>query len=320
MDSQQEQSSDISNTGSGEEVHHYTEETINQYRTVTYDYATGEMTYESDEEVIRLLEKVRTTNSSSLHSSSGQNETGSNDSTSARVRRTVFPPDGRVLISSTSSFPYSAIGEYYIYTRSQCTLFLVGPYHALTAAHCVYNRTSNEFEPLGYAYIGRTCNVTGTRFNVQEATVYISFNDSEPYSWDFAYLLLNNRDIKSPDYFSFGFSAMQIVSMTMCGYPGDKPAGCMYCGTCNDAQRPCTTPTTCDDESIQYTCDSVGGMSGGPAYIQESTDTLCVYGVHTHSSTYVNYASRISKHKFFDLCQRLINDGYDPNCTGPSSG
>ena len=111
--SEEEQSSDIGNTGSGEQVHHYSNETINQYRTVTYDYATGEMTYQSDEEVIRFLEKVRRTNSSFLYSSLDQNVTGSNNSRSARVRRTVFPPDGRVLISSTSSFPYSAIGEYY---------------------------------------------------------------------------------------------------------------------------------------------------------------------------------------------------------------
>ena len=321
MDSQQEQSSDISNTGSGEEVHHYTEETINQYRTVTYDYATGEMTYESDEEVLRILEKVRRTSSSFLYSLSGQNVMGSNDSRSARVRRTVFPPDGRVLISSTSSFPYSAIGEYFIYTRGQCTLFLVGPYHALTAAHCIYDHTSSEFKPLGYAYIGRTCTVTGTRVSVQKAIVYNSFINAGLESWDFAYLLLNNRDIISSDYFSFGYrDPMPTVSMTMCGYPGDKPAGCMYCGTCNDAQRPCTTPTTCDDERIQYTCDSAGGMSGGPAYIQDTTTTLHVYGLDTHSYTNVNYASRISKHKFLRLCQWLINDGHNPDCTGSSLG
>ena len=142
-----------------------------------------------------------------------------------------------------------------------------------------------------------------------------------PESWDFAYLLLNNRDINSSDYFPFGFrDPMPTVSMTMCGYPGDKPAGCMYCGTCNDAQRPCTTPTTCNDERIQYTCDSTGGTSGGPTYIQETTTTLRVYGVHTQSSTTVNYASRISKHKFYHICQWLITYGHNPNCSGSSSG
>ena len=315
VDSQQEQSSDISNTGSDEQVHHYSNETIDKYRTVTFDYATGEMTYQSDEEVIRILEKVRRTNSSFLYSSLDQNVAGSNNSRSARVRRTVFPPDGRVLISSTSCFPYSAIGQYY--TRIQCTLFLVGPYHALTAAHCVYDRTSREFMPFGYAYIGRTCNVNGTRVSVQNVIVHNSYINDGLRSFDFAYLLLNNTDINSPDYLPFGYrDPMPTVSMTMCGYPGDKPAGCMYCGTCNDAQLPCTTPTTCNDERIQYTCDSAVGMSGGPAYIQETATTLRVYGLDTQSDTNVNYASRISKYKFLNLCQWLINDGYNPNCTG----
>lgn len=311
--SQQELPSDIGKFSPNEHVHHYTKETIDKYRTVTYDYGTGEMTYESDEEVIRILEKVRRTNSSFLYSLSGQNVTGNNNSRSARVRRTVFPPDGRVLISSTSSFPYSAIGHYY--TRGRCTLFLVGPYHALTAAHCVYNRTKGEFKPFGYAYIGRTCNVTGTRVSVQKMTVYIKYIYDGLKSWDFAYVVITQGDINSPHYFPFGYhDPMPTVFMTMCGYPGDKPAGCMYCGTCNDAQRPCTTPTTCDDERIQYTCDSAGGMSGGPAYIQETTTTLRVYGVHTHWSTTVNYASRLSRDKFWHLCQWLINDGHNPNC------
>ena len=316
MDSEEEQSSDIGNTaaGSGEHVHHYTNETINKYRTVTYDYGTGERTYQSDEEVIRILENVRRTSSSSLYSSSGQN-------VPARVRRNVFPPDERVLISSTSSFPHSAIGRFN--AIGVCTLFLIGPHHAVTAAHCVYNRTSSEFEPLGYAHIGRTCAVTGTRVSVQKVTVHKAFLDDGDASFDLAYVVLSESEINSSDYFSFGYrDPIPTESMTICGYPIDQPTGCMYCSTCNDAQRLCVpirvvwqvVGTHCYNHLIQYTCDTAGGMSGGPAYIQESTNTLRVYGVHTSGHATVNSATRLLKDKFWYLCQWMIDNGHNPNC------
>jgi V8-like Glu-specific endopeptidase len=317
-------------------VYHYTKETINKNRKVTFDFKTGEPTYETDKEVEEILEMVRRDNFTSMYSSfSIPNNTHDSLNRSVRIERSrayIRGRDDRYRITSTSSFPYCAIGQFYSGKGGYCTLFMVGPYHALTAAHCVYDRSSRRTYSDGHVYLRRSCYTRGTHVDVRQVLTYTQYTNNGDNAYDFACLLLDRNDVYTSCYMGFAYrDPMPTVSMTVCGYPCDKDElsyRCIYCGGCNDAKRQCTTSgwwwsrkTTCNDERIQYTCDVAGGMSGGPAYTlaHDSSSTRYAYGVHTHASTVssLNFASRISKKKFKDTCLWLQRNGGVCNPSNP---
>ena len=326
------QDGDIGHFDPDDLVHHYTQEVLDRNRKITFDLKTGEVTYETDEEVIEILEMVRKDNSTHLISSfSIPNDTDRNLSLPEREERSatyIIGSDNRYKISNTSPYPHCAFGQLFNPSGSYCTLFMVGPYHALTAAHCVYDRSTRRHVTGSYAFIGRTCNKRGTRVDVRTVTTYAEYTRDGDEAYDYACLLLDRTDINTNCYMGFAYrDPMPTVSMTVCGYPCDKnpnPYRCMYCSNCNDARRQCSTTTTgwwfrkkttttCNDERIQYTCDIAAGVSGGPAYTSDhdSTSNIYAYGVHSHGhrAKRINLASRVSKKKFKDTCLWLQRNG-----------
>ena len=326
------QDGDIGHYDQDDLVHYYTKEILDKNRKVTFDLETGEVTYESDEEVIRILEMVRKDNSTHLISSNSiRNKPGQNMSIPEREKRStafIIGTDSRYKISNTSQFPYCAIGQLIKLGSSFCTLVMVGPYHAFTAAHCVYDRSTRRHVTGSYAYIGRTCNNCGTRVDVQKVTTYTEYTRDGNEGYDLAFLILDKTDIHTSCYMDFAYQdPMPTVSMTVCGYPCDKspnPYQCMYCSDCNDAKIKLFTLSIWgvsksyqDFERIQYTCDIAGGVSGGPAYTSFNGNTY-VSGVHSHGTSdgTVNLASRITKKKFKDACLWLLGNG--GTCIVPS--
>ena len=63
-----------------------------------------------------------------------------------RVRRLIFDYDERLPVSDTSGNPFCAVGR----IDYGCTAVLIGPYHAITAAHCVYDNPSPCWLSFGY--------------------------------------------------------------------------------------------------------------------------------------------------------------------------
>ena len=170
-------------------VYHYTKETINKNRKVTFDFKTGEPTYETDKEVEEILEMVRRDNFTSMYSSfSIPNNTHDSLNRSVRIERSrayIRGRDDRYRITSTSSFPYCAIGQFYSGKGGYCTLFMVGPYHALTAAHCVYDRSSRRTYSDGHVYLRRSCYTRGTRVDVRQVLTYTQYTNNGENAYDF---------------------------------------------------------------------------------------------------------------------------------------
>ncbi len=52
---------------------------------------------------------------------------------------------GTAVVIDAHEFPFSAIGRLNIGGRGRCTAALIGPRHALTAAHCLYNPNTRDF-------------------------------------------------------------------------------------------------------------------------------------------------------------------------------
>ena len=119
-------------------VHHFTDEEIERYRWISID-RNGTETTATDNEVIAILEKVRKSNFSS---SVSQPHFPVQTPLDMMVKkRKVIGTDGRYKHSTVGN-PYCAIGE----LENGCTAFLVGPYHAITAGHCVYDCNARKWK------------------------------------------------------------------------------------------------------------------------------------------------------------------------------
>ena len=98
------QDGDIGHFDPDDLVDHYTKEILDRNRKVTFDLKTVEVTYETDEEVIQILEMVRKDNSTRLISSYGvHNKLGQNMSISEREKRStafIIGTDNRCKIST----------------------------------------------------------------------------------------------------------------------------------------------------------------------------------------------------------------------------
>ena len=289
-------------------VHHYTAKEINEHRWISID-RNGTETIASDKEVIAILEKVRKSNSTNWISEPHFPPDIPFDMT--EEKRTVFPPDDRFRKLSTS-YPYCAIGK----MENGCTAFLVGPYHAMTARHCVYNTRTRTWDPNRGLYLRRNCYSRGIFMDHVRTWTYLNNDDNDH---DMAWILLDKSDYYSNCRLSYGYQdPMPTVSGEICGYPADKPKRryrCLYCSRCNDIKRTGWWPFK-NKNRVQYTCDSSGGMSGGPVFTDDhpGRNYEIAYAVHSHGGGSRNYGARISKTRFEWTKQWKCDNGVPSSC------
>ena len=261
-------------------VHHFTSEEIELNRWISIDRSGVEYTA-TDAEVIKNLEKALELQKK--HYSGVIDAHFSHEQNFTVNKRSVFPPDDRYASSSR---------RYIGYLNSGCTAFFIGPYHALTAGHCVYDcssrRWKNDSTQLDL-YVGRTCYNRGRRMCWTRTWTYTSqcsgVGDLFNIGYDIAWIKLETSD-RSSCWHGLGWlSATPTISIELCGYPSDKGRrsyNCLYCSRCSDCRyrRELYTTTTqtgfwgwrrktvmqyrTNDEEWQYTCDTVSGQSGAP--------------------------------------------------------
>ena len=307
--SNREDKLDIFGSGDEDELFQgFTRDEIERNRIITID-RYGNEKISTDEEVIRILEQVRQDNSTFLrdkpHFAKGKG------------RRSIIGRDDRFLRSNQGYAPYSAIG--YLGPES-CTAYLVGPRHLITAAHCVHPGTNTRAIYSGSRltfYLRRNCNSYGITYGVSEVLVYSEYRNRGSVDHDFACLLLTST---VSEWMGFQYrDPMPTVSGEICGYPGDKKGtyNCFYCSRCTDVQR---VPSgwfgwSRNDKRLQYTCDTVGGMSGSPVMTSDhdSTSQLYSYGVHAQGTSRNdpnhNQGVRFSRKFFYDICNWKCDTG-----------
>ena len=235
-----------------------------------------------------------------------------------RSKRTVFDDDERLPIPNghlTSSLPYCALAE----VSNGCTAIFVGPYHALTAGRCVYDRTYGQFYKGLLLYRGRNCYKYGTVMTATRLFTVKGYATSNLREYDYGLIVTSQR---SPCWASLGYrDPWNNWGFDLNGYPTDKKAantGCSYDSAYSSSCH--YSITSRSGLYLQHRCDSKG-MIGAPL-MSEIVDQVgvdrgqrAVYGVNSYNGIYYNYGPRINRDRFYQIIDWMQQTGYNPILT-----
>lgn len=218
------------------------------------------------------------TNDSMLRSSEKKSESEPKE----RPARFIFGEDNREFVTNSSSFPQCAIAR----VTTGCTAFFIGPYHALTAAHCV-----NNFR---YGWRGRirmwrerNCHDRGFHSTCSRVFAVMGHTHNKLYEYDYALVELDRSGDPAPCWFGIGYinpwDSPSSMNLEVLGYPADKRR---YTG-----QPECSYEAMwlarCDvsyglHQNLLQWCDALSGNSGSPVF-SETNQNKVVYGIHAQS-------------------------------------
>lgn len=224
-----------------------------------------------------------------------------------RAEDVVLGDDGRSRVDDTSIFPFSAIafieledgnGEVF----GSCTATFIGPDVLLTAGHCLWSKTDDDweaehlriipgkdgdFEPFGSEY-------------ASDWWVPDQYALSGSSLWDWGLIRLPN-DLLTLDTGWLGVTVADTEALeapnfqpAIFGYPADKPLGTMW-----GMIRPAFFLV--EDFRLLYDIDTASGQSGSAIWSAAEGPYLgLVVGIHTQSGLF-NNGSRIDEELLTDL-------------------
>lgn len=227
-----------------------------------------------------------------------------------------LPVAGKVLdtIASTNFYPEFAVGI----LENGCTAFLVGPRHAITAAHCVYNSTSSSFSEDLDMWRGRNLDTYLSHMTWSEVIMSYKYYVSGEEKDDWA-LIIYNKASSSGVWLKMGFSeTIYNVPYTMFGYLSSKTYGVMYSTVCRSLAEGSQDGT--HDRVLNVQCGSDECFEGGPllrGYNFQHSKMPVVYGV-SHSScasySFSHNSVVFQPDMFWSLCFFMSQTGFNPKC------
>jgi len=208
----------------------------------------------------------------------------------------IFDADDREPVVDTTAYPWSTSCRVLSYFPnghvSQGSAVLVGPRHALTAGHVVYDRAAGGFATdveIVPAAAGDAAPFG--HFLATEVTAFTGWTRDGDLDWDVALLRLEDAPGDRAGW--LGFSARsdaELVGTTVhtAGYPADLGQGrAMFAAT------GAVVRTTAGQVLIRDTLDAAGGQSGSGLWLREGDDRVVV-GLISSETRDWNRAARIT--------------------------
>ncbi|MDX1797554.1 MAG: trypsin-like peptidase domain-containing protein [Candidatus Lokiarchaeia archaeon] len=217
----------------------------------------------------------------------------------------VFPPDGRVKITDTSSYPWSSICKLEI-TAADKSLFIgsgaiIDPYHVLTCGHCIYIHDHGGWVSQVRVIPGQAGQARP--FGIAFATYYRTYNEwiqSEAPQHDWALITLD-RTIGNQTGWMGRKTALYtdpiyIGTLYTAGYPGDLDNGEYMYYDSDVGDR-------ADNFNHWYWMDTAGGQSGSPVWeeVNGSYYILTINAYEYENGTDANFGTRLNQDKFDQL-------------------
>ncbi|QSB06473.1 trypsin-like serine peptidase [Natronoglycomyces albus] len=192
----------------------------------------------------------------------------------------IIGSDDRVRVSPATSFPASATVNITRNGGNYCTGWLIGPDTVITAGHCLHSGGPNgSWYPRNQylAWPGRDGGSTpygSCSFTSFHSVVGWTQNGNSSYDYGAGKLNCNVGNATGTYGFRWQTASYNGTTSYNRGYPGDKPTGQQWMST--DQIR------HSHDLQLFYRNDTVGGHSGGPIYLINSTCGVCGISVHAY--------------------------------------
>lgn len=201
----------------------------------------------------------------------------------------------------TVDFSVSGVAKLMSETGYIGSSFVVDGHTIGTAAHCVYNRSTNSVNMVEairlFDMIG---DVTKVAYPVEIHVPKNYITSSSYYNYDYA-LISTWEDISAYACFNLGTILdsvnMKMTQISVSGFPQIVNGKVVNSFTDDMEYTGIGKITSLEDRKIWYNVDTSGGNSGGPVYMKTKMNNKTYYtviGVHTTGATNYNYATRIT--------------------------
>lgn len=263
------------------------DEELRRMTTVTYDCK------ERTETIGDWREETRVSTApaywSTLDSMQAQEQEGNRGGHGGRTARFIFGEDTREFVADSHEFPQCAIAR----LTTGCTAFFITPYHALTAAHCVYSWRYGWKHSRINLWRERNCNHRGNWTTCSRVFSVLGHTHMHMYHYDYALIEMDPEGERAPCWLGIGFhhpwENPSHFNLNTLGYPSDKRPynsqpecsyEAMWLSNCNESY-------SYQQYLIQW-CDVISGNSGSPLFSEVEGNKI-VYGIHAQSvGEYVN--------------------------------
>jgi len=220
------------------------------------------------------------------------------------VAESVLETDERIQVGDTTAMPWRMNASLRI-TAADNTLWVgtawfIGPHTLVTAGHCVFIHApgtprhgwvrSIQVMPGRNGSVLPFGSITSTEFRAVDG-----WTTSPDQDFDYAAIILPVELGDTVGGFGFGVftdSDLQASTVTVAGYPGDKPAGTQWFDS--------RLVASVGPSKVYYALDTAGGQSGAPVYRVDGDEYVAV-AVHAYGGTTTNSGTRITQQVYDNL-------------------
>jgi len=235
------------------------------------------------------------------------------DSDSATRRLKVIGHDSRKWMEDTS-YPQSEVGKlenwaYHNYMGwNQCSGVKVSKRHILTAGHCCHEGKGGDWKS-GWEWMGGVATAWqlwwAPRYRVSSMVTFSNWinRDDLGSAWDICVMQLADSH---NGFMGFGWHSgiTSNWAFNLWGYPGDKDNNIKW------GHDDCKADVAVETDTMQYTCDTAGGMSGSGLWLKrDPVVDSTVYCVHAAGGDSGNVCARITQSKFNALKDYIAANG-----------